>query len=55
MYVEPLYFYYLMVMALGFSTLCGLLGYLLLTSRRVGGLTFVNLGRFGASFYFRRN
>lgn len=55
MYVEPTYFYYLLFQSLLFPVGCALAGYLLLTSRRVGGLTFINLWRFGASFYFKRN
>jgi hypothetical protein len=54
MYIEPFIFYYLWFMGLVPAILSGTAGVMLLRSRRVGGLTFVSLGRFGASFYVRR-
>jgi len=54
MYMEPWIFYYLWAQALILASLCGLAGVVLLRSRRVGGLTFVGLGRLGGCFYVRR-
>jgi hypothetical protein len=54
MYVDPLIFHTFYALAHVGPLMMIVAGVALLRSRRVGGLTFVRIGRVGASFYIAR-